>query len=163
MDFGYYGGICVPDSGEHLDDILDLDNDFQTSIISTESVSNKDAALNTLISLASQPEANLKTLSLLGLIRMHIFLQDHQSTSQILDQMPPEIQGTETMIRVTYQIGFAYLIIGRFAESVDRFLKVLSSSVEQVTLYYIITFFLHRIKIIATSRQRNLRSMLSHA
>ncbi|CCD62821.2 TPR_REGION domain-containing protein [Caenorhabditis elegans] len=121
--------------------ILDIMEEYvfqiQTSIISTESVSNKDAALNTLISLASQPEANLKTLSLLGLIRMHIFLQDHQSTSQILDQMPPEIQGTETMIRVTYQIGFAYLIIGRFAESVDRFLKVLSSSVEQAEKFKI--------------------------
>lgn len=89
---------------------------------------NKDSVVGSLTTLFSNL-SSLQSLSLIGLLQLYSFLEDHSAISEVLsrlDVVKAQELDREVFIKISYEIGFAYLMAPKCLEASKYFLEVLS-------------------------------------
>lgn len=87
---------------------------------------NKDSVIGILTLLLSN-QSSLRYSSLVGLLQLYTFLEDHSAISVLLNSIDAKPQDLEQEVftKSSYEIGFAYLVSGKFLEASSYFLEVL--------------------------------------
>ncbi|CAO4368075.1 unnamed protein product [Caenorhabditis nigoni] len=104
---------------------------YQCTALTTQDENwNKNAVINHLNGILTQPSAKLRCSAFLGLLKIYIFVEENSSILELLNDFEIENFSEldyDVQIRELYKIGFAYLLAGKCSEASNCFMALLET------------------------------------
>ncbi|PIC49866.1 hypothetical protein B9Z55_008331 [Caenorhabditis nigoni] len=91
---------------------------------------NKNAVINHLTWILTQPSAKFRCSAFLGLLKIYIFVEDNSAILELLNDFEIEHFSEldfDVQIGQLYEIGFAYLLAGKRSEASNCFMALLEN------------------------------------